>query len=85
VTQETEPEKKTIAAARTTKTRKSSARKATKRKTAKRKAPKKTAAKRKAAKRKADLITALAAGDAHKREMLRAVLGGCDSFDITRH
>ncbi len=47
VTQETEPEKKTIAAARTTKTRKSSARKATKRKTAKRKAPKKTAAKRK--------------------------------------
>jgi len=53
VTQETEPEKKTIAAARTTKTRKSSARKATKRKTAKRKAPKKTAAKRKVPKKKA--------------------------------
>ncbi len=46
-TQGTEPETKTIAAARTTKTRKSSARKATKQKTAKRKAPKKTAAKRK--------------------------------------
>ena len=51
-TQETEPEKKTIAAARTTMSKKSPARKAAKRKTAKKKAPKKKAAKRKAPKKK---------------------------------
>ncbi len=31
------------------------------------------------------LIEALAAGDGHKREMLRAVLGAGDSIDATQH
>ncbi len=32
-----------------------------------------------------DLIEQLAAGDGHKREMLRAVLGAGDSFDAAQH
>ena len=49
-TDEIEPEKKTIAAARTTRSKKSPARKTAKRKTAKKKVAKKKAAKRKAPK-----------------------------------